>query len=283
MKLPSLQLSSRIVGAEAPALEQVLDSRWVMAYSASLGEIDPRCYDTAREDLPVHPVFPVCYEWEPLQPVRSLPELKPVYSRLVHAQHDIAIHRPLRAGEKVRTTARLVAATARAPGAFVVFRCETRDAGGALVVTSDYAYLYRGVTLEGPDTRLVALADPRPLDVELEPAGEIRVAAGAAHVYTECARIWNPIHTDVAYARAAGLPGIILHGTATLALSVSRALRVHDIEWARVSGVSCRFSGMVLMPSTLAVYAARAGGEIALEAANDKGERVISRGRLLLE
>ena len=50
-------------------------------------------------------------------------------------------------------------------------------------------------------------------------------AATAAHVYTECARIWNPIHTDVAYARAAGLPDIILHGTATLALSISKVSR----------------------------------------------------------
>jgi len=278
-----MKLPSRIVGAQAPALEQVLDARWIMAYSAGLGETDPRCYDTAREDLPVHPVFPVCYEWEPLQPVRNLPELEPVYPRLVHAQHDIAIHRPLRAGETVRTTARLVAATARAPGAFVVFRCETRDAAGAPIVTSDYAYLYRGVALEGPDVQLVELADPRALEVKLEAVGEIPVAATAAHIYTECARIWNPIHTDIAYARAAGLPGIILHGTATLALSVSRALRVHDIEWRRVRRVSCRFSGMVLMPSTLAVHAGRAGSEIAFETANHQGERVISRGRLLLE
>jgi acyl dehydratase len=277
-----MNLPSRIVGAEAPALEQVLDARWIMAYSAALGEADPRCYDTTREDLPVHPVFPVCYEWEPLQPVRNLPELEPVYPRLVHAQHDISIHRPLRAGEKVSTTARLVAATARAPGAFVVFRCETRDAAGAVVVTSDYAYLYRGVALDGPDVQLVTLHDPRPVE-NLQSVGDVAVAATAAHVYTECARIWNPIHTDIAYARAAGLPGIILHGTATLALSVSRALRVHDIEWRRVRRVSCRFSGMVLMPCKLNVFAARSGREIAFESANPSGERVISRGRLLLE
>ena len=111
----------------------------------------------------------------------------------------------------------------------------------------------------------------------------IEVAATAAHVYTECARIFNPIHTDLAYARAAGLPGIILHGTATLALSVSRALRAHDIPWRRVRGLSCRFSGMVLMPSTLTLHAARRGNEIGFETAGEGGDRVISRGRLLLE
>lgn len=278
-----MKLSSSIAGAEAPPVEQTLDARWIMAYSAGLGEADARCYDTSAPALPVHPVFPVCYEWEPLQPVRNLPQLKPIYPRLVHAQHDIVIHRPLRAGEVVRTSARIVAALARAPGAFVVFRCETRDAKGALVIVSDYAYLYRGVALEGPDARLVELADPQSTAASLAHVADIPVAATAAHVYTECARIWNPIHTDIAYARAAGLPGIILHGTATLALSVSRALRSHDIGWGSVRGVSCRFSGMVLMPSTLSLHAARTGNAIAFETANERGERVLTRGRLLLE
>ena len=277
-----MKLASRIAGAQAPAIQQTLDSRWVMAYSAGLGETDSRCYDTATE-LPVHPVFPVCYEWQPLQPVRNLPELKAVYPRLVHAEHDIVIHRPLRAGETVRTTARIVAALARSPGAFVVFRCETRDVRDELVVTSHYGYLYRGVTLEGGDVRLADLPQPHAVPADFEPVGDIAVAATAAHVYTECARIWNPIHTDIAYARAAGLPALILHGTATLALSVSRALQVHDIEWRRVRGVSCRFSGMVLMPSVLRLHATRAGGAIAFETTNGKGERAISRGRLLLE
>lgn len=279
----SLSLPSRIAGTQAPALEQTLDARWIMAYSAGLGETDPRCYDTAAPALPVHPVFPACYEWQPLQPVRNLPELEPIYPRLVHAQHDIVIHRPLRAGETVRTAARIVAALARAPGAFLVFRCETRDARDQLVATSDYAYLYRGVPLDGPERQLAELAEPPPVSQKLSPAGKIPVAATAAHVYTECARIWNPIHTDIAYARAAGLPGIILHGTATLALSVSRALQVHDIEWRRVRGVSCRFSGMVLMPSMLGLHAARAGSTVGFETANERGEPVITRGRVLLE
>jgi acyl dehydratase len=52
-----------------------------------------------------------------------------------------------------------------------------------------------------------------------------------AHVYSECARIWNPIHTDITAARAAGLADPILHGTATLARAVSAvaAMREHDL------------------------------------------------------
>ena len=54
---------------------------------------------------------------------------------------------------------------------------------------------------------------------------DIHIPFNAAHVYSECARIWNPIHTDKKVARQAGLPDILLHGTASLALSVSAILR----------------------------------------------------------
>jgi acyl dehydratase len=96
----------------------------------------------------------------------------------------------------------------------------------------------------------------------------VAVPANLAHVYTECARIWNPIHTDRAVALAAGLPDIILHGTATLALAVSAVLR-HERGGPAlpVARITCRFAGMVRLPSTLRV-------EGWAEAANPEG-RVI--------
>jgi len=83
---------------------------------------------------------------------------------------------------------------------------------------------------------------------------EVPVDKFAAHTYSECARIWNPIHTDSAHAAEHGLPGIILHGTATAA----RALTVvvdHLLggDPSRVASMSCRFTAMVLMPNTLTI------------------------------
>lgn len=66
----------------------------------------------------------------------------------------------------------------------MVYRFETHDANRKLVTVTDFGAVYRGV--------------------QLDRAADIPIAATAAHVYTEC-------------ARAAGLPDIILHGTATLA------------------------------------------------------------------
>ena len=78
----------------------------------------------------------------------------------------------------------------------------------------------------------------------------IAIPANAAHVYTECAHIWNPIHTDATVAAGAGLPAIMLHGTATLALAVSKIIAAevaNDPE--RVAEIYARFGAMVFMPS----------------------------------
>lgn len=277
-----MKLSSAIVGEQAGPLEASIDARWLMAYSAGLGETDPRYYDTERGVM-AHPLFPVCYEWPVAQPLRALPALKPLFPQLLHAQHDLRIHRTPRAGDTLRTSARIIAVTQRKPGAFVVFRFEARDAAGEPVTTTDFGALYRGVIVEGGDRALEEVPDPAPPEASFPEYSKIDIPGNAAHVYTECARIWNPIHTDIAYARAAGLPTIILHGTATLALSVSRLLQQFDIDATAVRRVQCRFSGMVEMPSTLSVHAARQDKAVRFETRNAVGETVIGRGVLLLE
>ena len=255
-----MKISADIVGAEAGPDEQLIDKRWLMAYNAALGEASAE----------PHPVFAVCYEWPATTALRVATGLQELNPRLVHAQHDLVLHRKVAPGDVLSVRAKVVAARQRTPGAFVVFRLDAH-AGGEPVSTSHYGMLYRGVTLEGGDRG--SIDDPPKHERELSSAGSLAVAATAGHVYTECARIWNPIHTDAEYARAAGLPGIILHGTATLALSVSRLTRA-------AKRVRCRFSGMVLMPSTLTVHASRVGEEILFETRDAEGRTVIERGRI---
>jgi acyl dehydratase len=257
-------LPDRIVGVETGPDEQHIDKRWLMAYNAALGQVD---------ETP-HPLFPVCYEWPATRRLRERAGLVPIDARLVHAQHDLIIHRKPKE-EKLLVSGEVVAAIQRKPGVLVVFRFTTRDARGELVSTTDFGALYRGVNLEGGDRSIAEVSDPPAHEATLEPAGRIDIPATAAHVYTECARIWNPIHTEREYARAAGLPDIILHGTATLAFSVSRLISHFHTSIGRIR---CRFSGMVLMPSTLTVFAARQGTAIAFETRDERGNALIERG-----
>jgi acyl dehydratase len=150
------------------------------------------------------------------------------------------------------------------------------------VTTTDYGSIYRGVATDG-EVRVVVESLPVPeAPVGGEPrwVASVPVAARAAHVYSECARIWNPIHTDVAVARAAGLPDPILHGSATLALAVSEVIQ-RDLagDPARVRGIAVRFTGMVPMPSAFRVRGrGRGDGVLGFDAVDERGQLVLSDG-----
>lgn len=273
-------IDAGIVGLTIGPVAATVDARWLMAYAAALGETDARYYDTAAPAGPVaHPLFPVCYEW----PVAVALRAKAIDAALaplgVHALHNLVLHRAPRAGDSLRTSARVTGVQRRRRGILVVIRYTTMDRTGVLVSTTDYGSVYRGVDLHGDDVAA-------PGDAPAVDAGPVRwedavtAAAQAAHVYTEGARIYNPIHTDIAVARAAGLPALILHGTATLALAVSRVV-ARDLggDPTRVRGVAARFTGMVTMPSTFSVRGrASAADRLAFDAVGAGGATVLSDG-----
>ena len=128
-----------------------------------------------------------------------------------------SIHRPPRAGDRLSTTrAGGRRASRRAPGTLVVTRLDDRRRRRrARSRTTDYGSVYRGVACERPERPPRAAEPSTASDAGRPPGGgrrrgaigrsRCRVPAELAHVYTECARIWNPIHTDVAVARRAGL------------------------------------------------------------------------------
>ena len=279
----SLALPRDLVGVTIGPIAHAIDARWLMAYAAGLGETDARYFDTLGAGGPApHPLFPVCYEWPALIAVRARSTPDEIAVRSVHATHDLVVHRPPRAGDELKTTARVTGLAHRRAGTLLTVRLETTDADGRRVTTSDYGSVYRGVGFEGEDmgpglegsagTGLPAGAALLPVEVQ----------SGLAHVYTECARIWNPIHTDAAVARASGLPGIILHGTATLALAVSGILRHSFADPRAVRRVRGRFTGMVSLPSRLIVRAAKAheGQAFVFETAAEGGVIVLRDGIL---
>lgn len=276
--------AERLAGVTAGPTAIGIDGRWLMAYAAALGETDPRYYDTTRPAGPAaHPLFSVCYEWPLAEAVRARILDESVARRGVHAFHHLVVHRPPRAGEALRVTARVVSVRRVRAGTLVTVRFATTDRSGVAVTTTDHGSIYRGVDLEGDEIVAGPAHAASPLEVNGARWEErVDIPLQMAHVYTECARIYNPIHTDVAVARAAGLPAIILHGTATLALAVSRiVVRELGGDPARVRGVAARFSGMVRMPSRLTVRGGTVDASgIVFDAIAPDGAAVLSGGRV---
>jgi acyl dehydratase len=81
---------------------------------------------------------------------------------------------------------------------------------------------------------------------------DVPVARELAHVYSECAQIWNPIHTEQRVARAVGLRGTILHGTASWALAAREIVaQVGSGDHRRLKCHGGRFAAMVVPGTTL--------------------------------
>jgi acyl dehydratase len=276
-------LPSAIVGLTTEPYRYTVDARWLMAYVAGIDD-SGTCYTDTTHELAMHPLFPVCVEWDAIVALRHGPGAVLMsaaeQARAVHAEHDLHIFRPFRAGSTVTVTATAIGVEQRSPGAYLLKRIDTRDASGALLCSTYQGTLYRGVTVDGPP-RPAADAPVRPSAVGGSAWREFfDIPWHAAHTYTECARIWNPIHTDRAHALAAGLPDIILHGTATLARAVSLLVqRAAGGTAARIRRIGCRFSGMVRMPSRLCLHVdAQNGNSAAFRVLDEAGSEVVRHG-----
>jgi acyl dehydratase len=279
-------VAADVLGAEIPAVTHEIPARWLMAYAAGLGETDEHYFDTLDAGGPwAHPLFPVCYEWPAALALREHVVAAALQLRSVHATHHVIVHRPPRAGDTLHTTGRVVGVEPRRAGTRVVSRFVTTDASGRPVTTTDYGSVYRDVPVAGTPPPTPRAAPPvRETITSPDWLEAIDVPANAAWVYTECARIFNPIHTDVAVARSVGLAAPILHGTATLALAISRALRhAAPADPRRVLEIAARFTGMVPMPSTLTVRGAvRSPDEIGFDVVDAAGAAVLAGGLIRL-
>jgi acyl dehydratase len=196
-------------------------------------------------------------------------------------------YRPIRPGDRLITESIVVEVRPTRAGALTRTKLETRDAGnGQPVVTSWCGMIYRGVEVEG-ETRV--LESPPPLAAgEADPSRcesvVLPIKREAAHVYTECADIWNPIHTERQVALAVGLPDIILHGTATWALAAREIIRRRaGGEPCRLRRLHGRFAGMVIPGTSVTVcLGAEENGIVFFRVCNAEGQPALSHGVAVL-
>lgn len=280
-----------IVGLDLSPITRTMTTRAILAYAAGLGASEAVFLDDAAASaVRALPFQCVALEWPVLLTSRTqmagrMADAEAI--RGVHAIQDSHFHRPIRMGDKLETSGTLVLARAIKSGVFTTHRLTTRDqTSGEIVTTSWSSSIYRGVELDGADA---SVDEPPPPPVALaDSLGDqavrrtIPIAREAPHIYCECADIWNPIHTERAVALAAGLPDIILHGTATWALAGLEILRAHaGSDVARLKRFSGRFVGMVIPGDRIEIRHTPDPAKpdvIRFEVRNERGEVAIDQG-----
>jgi NAD(P)-dependent dehydrogenase (short-subunit alcohol dehydrogenase family)/acyl dehydratase/putative sterol carrier protein len=168
--------------------------------------------------------------------------------RLVHGEHDATFHRPLRRWDLVHLRARLESIEEKSSGKLVTSRL-FGFVDGQLAVECKTSYFVRAPKKEGSGEKKPEQAPPKP-----DWTRSFSIAPDQSLRYAEASKDVNPIHVDPKAAAAAGLPGLILHGLCTQAMSGANVLAQKGKSPRDLKRLSVRFSKPVLNGQTLTVW-----------------------------
>lgn len=220
-------VAERLIGHQTGKLALDLSPRLSQNYTAAVGENNPVFFDDRIPDAMIaHPllaaVLPQRLAMSLPQRLADLAGLDPnVFREVFHYDSAITYQRlfPLCGVLDLRET--LTAVTPKKTGTYLVLRYEARH-NDALVCRTDMGLLLRGVHAN-PQAIPEQSTAPEAAAPLLRSA--IKVAHALPYVYDACTDVVHPIHTSRAVALAAGLPNVLLQGTATVALAVREIFR----------------------------------------------------------
>jgi acyl dehydratase len=228
------------------------------------------------------PVFAIVPVFESLAPSMTSVVPGELFMRVVHGEQDFRFARPIVPGETLVSRAAPLGVHGRSSGVQVVAKGITETTSGELVVEQYMTAFFRGAQLDVSTGEAVtehgfdeALRDTEPL---------ARVTHGydpdQTRRYSEASGDPMPIHLDEDFAKAMGLPGIIVHGLCTMAFTSRAVIQTACPEDpSRPKRLAVRFA-KVVQPSekvTTSVWAA-GGGTYAFETVSDNGNVAIKDG-----
>jgi acyl dehydratase len=201
---------------------------------------------------------------------------------ILHGEQDFHYHRPIEPGMTLSTTATPIGMRQRSSGVTVITRAETREAGGDLVVEQFMTTFVRGaqgvedVGDEAPGHGFDDSLRERGPDAEVEQTFD----ADQTFRYAEASGDPMQIHLDEEFAKAVGMPGIIIHGLCTMAFtSVAAIEHACPDDPTRLRRLAVRFASIALPEQTITTRIWDVGeGGYAYETASDAGAVVIKDG-----
>jgi acyl dehydratase len=262
-----------------------------------LGEwTDPVTFEVTRERIaayaeatndehPAHlggelapPVFAVVPAFETMMgPVGSIVPGE-VLMRVVHGEQDFHFHRPIVPGDVLLTRSAGVGLHGRSSGVVLVAKAVTTTEAGEPVVDQYMTSFFRGASLDAHEGE-----EPPPHSVER--GAELgSVSHGydddQTQRYSQASGDPMPIHLDDDFAKAMGLPGIIVHGMCTMAFCSRAVIQTCcPDDPTRLKRLAVRFAKIV-QPSETVTHTLwdGGGGDVAFETVSSNGNVAIKDG-----
>jgi acyl dehydratase len=291
-----MEISPAFTGTRLKDYRCALTWRQSMNYAAAVNDTNPWYFDDEREGgVIAPPMQAVAMTWPVLEHILNyLPnDGFPMETLLtqVHYTEHLYFHRPLRPGDELTIKGRIAAIVQHRAGTHAVIRLDAFDSTGAPVFTEHNGGMLRGVTCGSTGQGESDLPVTPKQQAETSAIWEtiIHIDPLAPFLYDGCTNIFFPIHTSVKFAHAVGLPGIILQGTATLALAAREIInREAGADPRRLKTLSCNFSGMVLPGEDISVRLLERrldseGLDVFFDVGNASGGKAIKKGYARIE
>jgi acyl dehydratase len=268
------------LGAKFEVKDETIDGAKAKAYALATNDDNPAY---ASGPL-VPPVFGVVPTWNAM--VVAMDEVIPAANKkmVVHGERDMHFHRPLVAGMRLHTVSDAFSWRVGGSGTRYTLRISSRDDAGALVL-EQYATMFVQKMNDGE-----SMGPDKPDHTFLEEARARRVGEHTVPVdanqtfrYRDASGDDMRIHIDDAFAKSVGLPGMILHGLCTMAMTSRSVLAlVGEGDPNRLRRLAVRWAkpalpGNELVTSLYDVGARNGRRAYAFETVS-AGEKVVTNG-----
>ncbi len=269
--------------------------RHMMNYAAAVNDPNEAYFDDeGTGGIIAHPMFCTALTW-PIsghiwEYIESADFPRELLATQVHFTEHLEIHRPIVPGDDLLIRGCIAAIAPHRRGTQVIIRFSAADRDGRPVFTEHVGGLLRGVSCAGEAVGLEQVPRPRRRAAsQVQWESLLPISAMAPFVYDGCTNIVFPIHTSRNFARQVGLPGIILQGTATLALAVRELInREAEGDPRRIKEIHGKFTGMVSPGTEIRIQQVGAersatGRDILFAVENRDGQLAINDGYVRIE
>lgn len=273
-RIKTLEIDACFTGTRLKPFVRQINWRNTKNYAASINDDNDFYFDDQRfKRLVAHPVYCAAVTWPVVERIWEFIEVDnfpiEVLATQVHYSEHIRFFRLPEAGDRLHVNGKIAAILPHRAGTRVVIRFDVTDDNNLPVFTEHIGSIMRGVRCIGGRGEEALPVIPKTGDSgpaahpqgpdRQQPDGplwtsEILIDRLRPYIYDGCSNIVFPIHTSVKFALQAGLPDIILQGTATLAFAVRELVnREAGGNPARINFLYARFSGMVIPQTTIKI------------------------------
>lgn len=259
------------LGAELPSQEFSWTASDVALYALGVGAAgDPMdttgleyIHDTAPKVLPSFATVAATMNVTEAPRV-SFPGVEIDLAKVVHGSQSVRLHRPIPAEGTATTTTKIAEIQDKGSAAVIIQESETVSADGEKLWTARSGIFARGEGGFGGERGTSEKVEYP--EREADHTVEVATLPQQALIYRLCGDR-NPLHSDPAFAEAAGFPRPILHGLCSYGLVLRAVIdEVLGGDVTRVHGYGVTFGGIFFPGETMRIRVWEEGSRLLVAA-----------------